>query len=275
MSRQDYIDFHKQSIQKNDMITLEETDPGNHYKTISYTRFNVKNDENNDDNIQISPVKIVYWNLDSAKRWFDIDNRDPETNSSILSYQTFLSRIEKQLKLKQTYEEGYFPDDSKIKNLFLMYIMNKSKISDENLTLLHNFFHIDNTILMKWEEDISDNSKHREFANKIISNAENGSWFVRRTSIKESDVVKTRVITFKSMNGSVKHIMISHVYGYGYVLPLNITSGQEMPFLGSGNYMTVNKELTFPSFISFIKYLNQHTNCDFVLNKLIFSSHLT
>ena len=104
MSRSGYKLFHAKNKEENndtDCMSLEETDPGNKFETISYTRFHVTEEKGDISNISIKPIKTVYWNLDSAKEWF-IDhhkNKDPETNLPILSENVFRKRLEHQLSL--------------------------------------------------------------------------------------------------------------------------------------------------------------------------------
>ncbi len=273
MSRNAYAVFHKKNKKDGDTvsldaITLEETDPGNKYQTISYTRFIFEVVDR--EQIRISPVKSVYWNLDGAKQWFleHHNIRDPETNSSILFDMVFKTRLFRQVELSQYYENGYEPEDALLKELFLTYI-NHGVLSGKELSLLHNFFHIDNTILMKWKEECEEPSKHREFSNQLIEKADKGSWLIRQTSVKESDVIKTRVITFKTKDGIVRHCVFAHVYGCGYILPQGMQSGMEMPSLGSGEYITI-KNHVFASFIDLITHLVKFTDCDFKLDKLIY-----
>ena len=271
MSRSGYGLFHAKNkeTKKDDIdpISLEETDPGNKLETITYTRFHV-NKNSSRNHLFISPVKTVYWNLDSAKLWF-IDhnrNKDPETNLPILSENVLKKRLSNQLNLqKYIQEKNQEPDDLVIKNLFMKY-KNDEKMDEEELCFLHNFFHIDNTILMDWKKKCEDSKDYREFANELIQCSDNGSWLVRHTSVKDSDIIKTRAVTYRNYKGDIFHIVIAHIYGYGYTLP-NVERGQKMPSIGSNEYILINQQYVFASFIELIKTVSLES--DFDLNKLI------
>ena len=102
-------------------------------------------------------------------------------------------------------------------------------------------------------------------ADQLITNAENGSWLIRHSSVEDSDVMKARVITSKSRDGQINHTIISVIYGYGYVTP-NVQRGEKLPHLGSGEYVKVSRYVA-PSFIHLIKDLSEL--CNFDPSKLI------
>lgn len=266
MSRDSYSIFHKKRAEAKDaneydMISWESVDPGNRYHSITYTRFLTKMER--DGSLLVSPVKCLYWNLDTAKKWFIDEHRqiDPETNMLILSPSTFCNRLEHQLKLTSFYE-FYIPEMDQIREIFLKWISSQL-ITEKEECLLHNFFHIDNTILTGWAK--SHGMELRTLADQLISNAENGSWLIRHSSVEDSDVMKARVITSKSKDGQINHTIISVIYGYGYVKP-NIQRSEKLPHLGSGEYVKVSRYVA-PSFIHLISDLAEM--CNFDRSKLI------
>lgn len=267
MSRDSYSNFHRKRAEAKDaneydMISWESVDPGNRYHSITHTRFLSKMVK--DGGLLISPVKCLYWNLDTAKKWFIDEKRqiDPETNLPILSPSIFCKRLEQQLKLTSFYEEFYIPEMDMIKDIFLKWISSQL-IEEKEECLLHNFFHIDNTILTGWAK--SHGMELRTLADQLITNAENGSWLIRHSSVEDSDVMKARVITSKSMDGQINHTIIAVIYGYGYVTP-NVQRGEKLPNLGSGEYVKVSRYVA-PSFIHLISDLAEM--CNFDRSKLI------
>lgn len=265
MSRDSYSNFHKKQAKDSneyDMISWESVDPGNRYQSITYTRFLTKLER--DGGILLSPVKCLYWNVDTAKKWFIDENKqkDPETNLSVLSPTNFCKRIEQQLQLISFFPEKHIPDMEIIKQLFQKWIKNEL-ICEKEECLLHNFFHIDNTILTDWSK--SHGMELRTLAEQMIANAENGSWLIRHSSVEDSDMIKARVITSKSRDGQMNHTIIAIVYGYGYVVP-NIQRGQKLPSLGNGEYVKVSRYVA-PSFIHLITDLSEM--CNFDRSKLI------
>ena len=119
---------------------------------------------------------------------------------------------------------------------------------------------------MDWKKKCEDTTDYRQFANDLIQSSDNGSWLLRQTSVKDSDIIKTRALTFRNHNGDIFHLVIAHIYGYGYTFP-NVARGQVMPSVGSNDYILINQEFVFASFIELIKTISlQH---DFDLTKLI------
>lgn len=268
MSENSYANFHRKRAEAKDaneydIISWDSVDPGNRYHSITYTRFLTKSVK--DGGILISPVKCLYWNLDTAKKWFidEKKEKDPETNLPILSPPTFCKRLKQQLKLTTLYnDEFYIPEMNIIKDIFMKWISSQL-IAENEECLLQNFFHIDNTILTAWEK--SHGMELRTFADQLITNAENGSWLIRHCSVEDSDVMKARVITSKSRDGQINHTIIAVIYGYGYVTP-NIQRGEKLPNLGSGEYVKVSRYVA-PSFIHLITDLSEL--CNFDPSKLI------
>ena len=73
MSINNYSNFHRKRVEEKDaneydIISWEAVDPGNRYQSITYTRFLTKSMK--DGSLLLSPVKCLYWNLDTAKEWF-------------------------------------------------------------------------------------------------------------------------------------------------------------------------------------------------------------
>jgi hypothetical protein len=239
MSCTQYKRYHQSEENKThtDSISLDDVSPGNKYKTITYTRFNILG------NYTYSPVKTVYWNVDTAKEWFSRSVRDPETNVSIFSYHTFSKRLSRQVQLSVHYSPDFEPDNEYLTDLFMRYKKYKEgeSLTEGELCLLHNFFHMDNAIF----KDLD-----RERAEELLTNTENGSWVLRKTSVKDSNVIATRAITYKDNKGHIYHTLIANIYGHGYVITSGVSSGDEMPNVGSGGSLSFKQ--SYASFIDLI-----------------------
>jgi hypothetical protein len=251
--------FHISNIQQNntDIISLEQACPDDMYnktQSISYLVLDVNK----------RPIKINYWKLESAKLYF-IDNkniRDPETR--LIIPLVFIKRLQQQLELENDYKQ---PTQEWLNEKFIQYLENPETLSDHDMIILKNFLHPDDHILSEWHGMEANSIELRDKAIQSIDSAENGSWLLRDSSIKNSDIINVKVITIKTKEGEVCHMPVAHAYGYGYFFP-NVSRGYIMPDIGSGNvFPDVLFNQVFPSFIDLLEYGSELFNFD--KNKMI------
>lgn len=263
-----YAKFHIQKLERatsnndtfTDLITYDDACPDdkyNKFKSISYLRIDKLN----------RPVKIYYWALKSAHQWVIENNKnfDPETRLVINS--SFTNRIQLQVELSTHFPNTYEPSVEHLASLFNIFIQGQ-ELTAAQLCELRVFLHMDDSgFLSEWLDtplmDI------RTKALDKINESENGSWLLRNSSIKDSDIIKARAVTIKSNNNTILNIPIAHVYSFGYI-ELLCARGSIMPFENHEN-----SDLKFPkyegsvyaSFVDFMKMLS--VKYDFTLSKIV------
>ena len=252
-----YITFHrKTSAEATDSISLDDIIKHDKQKNISYMVIT-----NN------KVIKFTYWDLDSAihiaKSNFNPDTRQPLNPN-------FKDRVLLQYELKKYTipKENELSDLLKI--LFKNYIKGE-KLDDQSLCYLKNYLHIDDSgILSEWET--LNSLLIRDIAIKKIQDAEIGSWIIRGSSVEATDIFKPRVITFKDKDSIIKHFLICHIYGYGYV-HLYVNRGTVLPSSQNRNYnFPEHDNIVFPSFIDLLEHYSNKLKFD--ISKIIVNSQL-
>lgn len=254
MSKDTYAKMHQHILQKDkpeDLLTLDPVAPDdmlNKCKVISYMAI-----------IDNKLVKIFYNTLDFAKGWFLDQNKKKFPQNNMIVPQVFLDRLSLQLQARDFFGEQYEPTN--LAQKFSDYIYHPEKITPIILCELKTFLHMDDTgFLSTFVVGIP--SELRDIAMATINAAPEGSWLIRKASVIDSDVIKARVITYKSLLGEIKNIIIVHIYSYGYCSPQcerNITLpniGEKLPSYINKSNQTINflDNVTFyPSFIDCIE----------------------
>jgi hypothetical protein len=245
-----YAILHKNKIKENntDIISLEPACPDNMYNKLVSISYLVKD-------VMNRPVKIDYWKLDSAKMLF-IDNHhtmDPTTRLPM--HPIFFQRLTQQLKLADIVDKDYMPSQQELEEKFIKYLSDSQEVDEKDLLILKVFLHPDDHILSEWHDTIAANL--REKALERIQEAENGSWLLRDSSIKDSDIFHVRVITIKNNDGNICHIPITHAYGFGFFHP-NVPREYIMPNIGSGiPFPPIYNNMVYSSFIDMFEHMSQ------------------
>ena len=116
--------------------------------------------------------------------------------------------------------------------------------------LLDNKMHFDDN-LIDWQ--VPSELNLRDVAENIIKKSQNGSWLIRRSSVKEQDYVKVRVITCISSDRVIKNFLFVHINGFGYVL-IDGVRGQAMPKLGEDKTIKIQTAFySLPDALSFLR----------------------
>ena len=115
--------------------------------------------------------------------------------------------------------------------------------------------------LIDW--DLLSDFRLREKAMTIINSAPVGSWLVRRSSVKEQEHVKIRVITSRNKD-EIRNYLLAHINGFGYVLTNGI-QGSSMPSLGENKPIKIN--IPFYSLPDLLDYMKIYEGIE--LNSII------
>jgi hypothetical protein len=200
-------------------------------------------------------IDITYLNLEEAYQKYIVENCNtypsPFNHMKVVHLSLLKSRIISQTKYSkyQSIEErGESKED--IKDIyFSKHCLNT--ISEEEKNYLDNTMYLDDH-LIDWV--LASDLTLREKAMTIIKDSPVGSWIVRRSSIKEQEHVKIRVITCKVMDESIKNYLIAHINGFGYVITIGL-QGSSMPRLGENKTIKINDNsfYSLPALLDYIK----------------------
>lgn len=234
-----YLIFNKKNIQKES--------PGSQYdrsKTISIMILEKKIDSFDDFYLR----DITYMELDEAYQKYisEDSNKYPSPFEDLqLVYPDILKkRIISQYKYKE-YKLNEEKNDKD--ELFNKYCLNI--ISEKERVYLDNTMYFDDH-LIDWT--LSSDFGLREKATEVINRASFGSWLVRRSSVKEREHIKIRVITCK-VNDEIRNYLVAHINGFGYVLT-NTFQGSSMPSLGEDKTIMINVPFySLPDLLDYMK----------------------
>ena len=255
-----YAVFHDQKITKavddgeefEDPITWESACPENKYnkfKTIS--------------NLQLKKNKkihaINYWTIESANAWFHEQQKKFDPSTTLPVTQGLLKRVALHKSLCELVPEQIKPTPEKLIADFNKFVQDKTSITMKELVLIKVFLHIGDTtgFLTDWTNDNGDKITGKLIRAKAlakIQSASNGSWLLRDCSIIGSNIIKVYAITIKDNVGTIDHIPIAHVYGFGYV-ELNVSREAIMPDEGSNELFPGYIGINQPSFIDLLEML--------------------
>jgi hypothetical protein len=249
-----YQEFHAVQLNngtREDPITLEElsTIAQNGRQTIGYLRC-----------VNRCPLLIVHYSTESAFQLFVSRNypREPETNSllnpgfidRINLYRSAITRLSPEqlaLSLKQETPELEAVATQQKKALFCKYLTGLCTPSE--LLLLKISLFIDDTNVLQ--------VYNRAEAEVALAQSNVGNWLIRQSSIRDTDLIKIRAISFKQVV-EVKHIIIVQIYGYGFMIspefPTNISLGRpgepyERVVATMGSNIPLPIGIVYPSFI--------------------------
>ncbi len=203
-------------------------------------------EENKDSEQDYYLRDITYLSLDDAYKKYIIDNcetyPEPYTHMSVVHPHILKNRILSQIKYRNLkISEGY---DKYKDECFLKYCYDS--ISDDERVYLENTMYFDDIIY-----NLSSDFGLREKATEIISKSSPGSWLVRRSSVREQEHVKIRVITCRFQD-EISNYLIGHINGFGYVLTNGI-QGSDMPSLGDNK--TIKIHVSFYSLPDLLEYM--------------------
>jgi hypothetical protein len=206
---------------------------------------------------------IVYLSLEDAYKKYILNNDntypEPYSNLSVIFPDILKSRIISQINYEKI-EEKY-----NLQKLFENFILEKE--SETERVILDNELHFDDN-LVDWK--LPSDFDLRTMATNVLNESSKGSWLIRRSSIKEQDHIKVRVISLKE--NVILNYLFVRINGFGYAL-INGISGQVMPKIGDNIPVEIQvsskgNPLVFYSLPDVLEYMkNQGISLSNIINK--------
>lgn len=219
---------------------------------------NDKNDKNDKKIDKVYLVDLIYISLNDAYEMYIVQKNEnyPRPYAHIPVFCLDL------LKKRIIYKSSYNVSNEIMKNTFIMDDCYERYWKDEcdgnEICYLENELTFDDKMLVDWV-GLENEYKLREQAMKIIQGRENGSWLVRRSSIRESDHVKVRVFTIK-YNGLIINYLCLHINGFGYATSVG-TQGDVIAKIGESKTVAIGEK--FESLIKLLDYLKSNVGIMF------------
>lgn len=241
--------------------------PGSQYDRTRYISIMIleSGDLTNDNNYHKEDFylrNITYLRLEEAYQKYIVGNCEtypsPFDNIKVVYLDILKKRIISQYKYSLIYEEYKDKDDKDKNEYFVKYCLG-TILEEERIYLDNNMYFDDH--LIDW--DLSCDFGLREKAISVINSAPVGSWLVRRSSVKEQEHVKIRVITGKAKE-EIRNYLLAHINGFGYILT-NGLQGSSMPYLGENKTIKIN--IAFYSLPDLLDYMQTVQEID--LNSII------
>jgi len=210
---------------------LSENQPGllsvDYYDKRKWISFLELDDQNNIMNMK-------YVELETAEKWLSLERSriSGEEKCEIYDSVSELNkqRICMQVKYRELFD-GEQPTKEEIEEWFTRYIFDKESLTEKEIIGMKNCLHMDDSsYVTDWL--VSNSLEHRKIATEKLSMSENGSFIFRKSSVVNSDITKARAITRKVSNTVSANYLILHIYGFGYILPSSVTSGDSLPKVG-------------------------------------------
>jgi hypothetical protein len=228
--------------------------PGSQYDRTRHISIMILESDELNSNEDFYLRNITYLTLYEAYQKYIIHNCDtyPSPFDNKVVYPDILKkRILSQYKYSLIYEEYKDKDEKDKNNYFIKYCL--GTISEEERIYLDNTMHFDDH-LIDW--DLSCDFKLREKAINLINLSPVGSWLVRRSSVKEQEHVKIRVITCR-VKDEIMNYLLAHINGFGYVLT-NGLQGSSMPYLGENKTIKINMAFySLPDLLDYMKTVQE------------------
>jgi len=238
-----------------DPITLEEMNEYIPGQTISYLRMAGR-----------CPVGMRFFTLSSLQQCLAKNNKDPFTN---LPWKGAMRRRVEIAAKASAHEQ---PD---IPTLFKEFIQNPKAFKGRaEYAWLEQNLHIgDAGILSTWTDSM------REKAIETLENAPLGSWLIRNSSLKSTDLVTVQAISYVRTEGStrmyrnshepehssihipakISHLLVMHVRGYGYAIA-EAGRGQQLPDSTTKDIPLPDHDGVHGSFLEIMEWLNENAN---------------
>jgi hypothetical protein len=201
---------------------LHEQSPGSLY---DFNTFSITVVEFYKDNLYYLR-DIIYMSLDDSYNKYILEGCDkyphPYDYLNVVNIDVLRDRIIFKTKYKNIENKQV-----NIKKCFENFC--EEKYDSNDLIFLENLMHVDDHILSDWLVDSDVDLRGKALG--LIQKSEGGSWLVRRSSITEKPSVKIRVITFKTLEGEIRHYLFAQIDGFGYILTHGF-SGDSFPKIG-------------------------------------------
>jgi hypothetical protein len=232
-----------------DPITMEEMPSYIPGKTISYLRLS-----------GLCPVGMRFFTLSSLQQCLQRNNKDPFTN---LPWKGAMRR-----RVEIATRASALAQD--IPALFQEFIQNPAafKARPEYAWLEHNLHIGDAGILSTWTDSM------RDKAIETLENAPHGSWLIRNSSLKSTDIVTVQAISYVRRQATIlipakiSHLLVMHVRGYGYAIA-EAARGQLLPDSTTKDVPLPEHDGVHGSFIEIMEWLHEHAENFDITNMIV------
>jgi len=226
-----------------DPITLEEMNEYIPGQTISYLRMAGR-----------CPVGMRFFTLSSLQQCLAKNNKDPFTN---LPWKGAMRRrVEIAAKASAQHAQASLAQPD-IPTLFKEFIQNPAAFKGcaEYAWLEQNLHIGDAGILSTWTDSM------REKAIETLEKAPLGSWLIRNSSLKSTDLVTVQAISYVRTQIPLKisHLLVMHVRGYGYAIA-EAGRGQQLPDSTTKDVPLPEHDGVHGSFLEIMEWLHENAN---------------
>jgi len=223
-----------------DPITLEEMNEYIPGQTISYLRLAGR-----------CPVGMRFFTLSSLQQCLAKNNKDPFTNLP------WKGAMRRRVEIAAKALACASPQASDIPTLFKEFIQNPRAFKGRaEYAWLEQNLHIgDAGILSTWTDSM------REKAIETLEKAPLGSWLIRNSSLKSTDLVTVQAISYVRTQIPLKitHLLVMHVRGYGYAIA-EAGRGQQLPDSTTKDIPLPDHDGVHGSFLEIMEWLNENAN---------------
>ena len=232
-----------------DPITMEEMPAYVPGETISYLRLAGR-----------CPVGMRFFTLSSLQQCLQRNNIDPFTN---LPWKGAMRRRVEIASLALLRASLALPQAVQAQDtplLFQEFIQNPTafKARPEYAWLEQNLHIGDAGILSTWTDSM------RDKAIETLENAPRGSWLIRNSSLKSTDLVTVQAISYvrterTDVPAKISHVLVMHVRGYGYAIA-EAERGQLMPTTTSKDIPLPEHDGVHGSFLEVMEWMHENAN---------------
>ena len=231
-----------------DPITMEEMPAYVPGETISYLRMAGR-----------CPVGMRFFTLKSLQQCLQRNNKDPFTN---LPWKGAMRRRVEiaSLALLRASALAHASLSQDIPLLFQEFIQNPTAFKQRaEYAWLEQNLHIgDAGILSTWTDSM------RDKAIETLENAPRGSWLIRNSSLKSTDLVTVQAISYvrterTDVPAKISHLLVMHVRGYGYAIA-EAARGQLMPTTTSKDIPLPEHDGVHGSFLEVMEWMHENAN---------------
>lgn len=227
-----------------DPITLEEMPAYVPGETISYLRMAGR-----------CPVGMRFFTLKSLQQCLQRNDKDPFTNlpwKGAMRRRVEIASQSSALALALALEP-------RIPALFQEFIQDPAAFKQRaEYAWLEQNLHIgDAGILSTWTDSM------RDKAIETLENAPLGTWLIRNSSLKSTDLVTVQAISYVRTEGSIhvpakiSHLLVMHVRGYGYAIA-EAERGQVMPSTTSKDIPLPGHDGVHGSFLEIMEWMHEN-----------------
>ena len=203
------------------------------------------------------PVGMRFFTLSSLQQCLAKNNKDPFTNLPWKGAMRRRVEIASLALLRASALAQALSQDTHA--LFQEFIQGPTEFKGRaEYAWLEQNLHIgDAGILSTWTDSM------RDKAIETLENAPQGSWLIRNSSLKSTDLVTVQAISYVRVEGNIHvptkitHLLVMHVRGYGYAIA-EAARGQVMPTTTSKDIPLPEHDGVYGSFLEVMEWLHEN-----------------